>query len=139
MEHTKDTPQPQHPGETSDLDEILNDPEKLAIRAKECDEIARAILRQVAIEDEERALNNMAFSLEMVEIDCATGHPAEFANMLTSNTRVLDAAFKYYLKKAHKADQPDQKIRLAFAAQSQLVRSIETWKRIAQMQIGGTK
>ncbi len=118
--------------------ETMDDAE-LTLYQQEVERTARNLARFLEIEEEEKTLEDIVFSLEMVKVNNNARNPVEFADMLGENAIVLNAAFQFYLDKAHKSPAPDHKIRLALLAQSQLIRSIATWKRIAEMQNGGTK
>lgn len=122
-----------------DWDEFLDTPEQEKLLHEESERTARNLLRLMEIEADEKSLKDIVFSLEMTKADNNARNPIDFADMLSVNARVLNAAFEFYLSKAHKSAEPDQKIKLAFAAQSLLVRSIGCWKRLSDMQIGGTK
>lgn len=138
MEHTN-TPTTDQNDDLADWEELFNNPEKAKLYQQDCERTARNLARLMEIEADEKSLKDIVFSLEMTKADNNARNPLDFADMLSVNARVLNAAFEFYLSKAHEAAEPDQKIKLAFAAQSLLVRSIGCWKRLSDMQIGGTK
>ena len=137
MEH-KNTPENQT-REPVNTDDPLENIHLDDLHIQECERTARNLMRLLEIEENEKALKDIVFSLEMTKADNNARNPIDFADMLSVNARTLNAAFEFYLSKAHQSPEPDQKIKLAFAAQSLLVRSIDSWKRLSDMQIGGTK
>ncbi len=111
----------------------------VTLRQKEVERTAANILLFLQEEQDDDSLDHVVFSLEQSMAETHAKNPIDFSDMLTTNARILNAAFEFYLNKAHQSKTSNEKILLAMRAQSQLARTIDTWRRLANFQNGGTK
>lgn len=91
------------------------------------------------VEEEKKAVDQVVFSLRQSMVDNQAKNPLDFSDILTTNARILNAGFEFYLDKAHESPQAEQKIAMAMKMQSQLARTIDTWRRLANLQNERTK
>lgn len=82
------------------------------------------------------AMDDIVFRLEA---PADTDTPVDMAAMLASNARALNDAFEYYMGKAGDSPKADFKTMLGIRMQSQLVRTIDAWRRLENFQNGKTK
>lgn len=82
------------------------------------------------IAEEQAALDKIVFNLTRAFEEPPSSTFCDFSKMLDRNARILNAGFEYYLDKAAESPKGDLKIRLAVQMQSQLVRTIDAWRRM---------
>lgn len=113
---------------------------------RDVDMLARRILADLAenqriekIEAERAALDSVVFNLSQAFENPPSSTFIDFSGMLDRNARILNAAFEYYLDKAVESPKADQKIRLAAYMQSQLIRTVDAWRRLENFHQSKTK
>lgn len=128
--------------ETDDLFETM----AVETAMREADATASRLLAELseqerlrAIEQERAALDTVVFNLSQTFESPPSSTFLDYSSMLDRNARILNAAFEYYLDKAVDSPKADQKIRLAVQMQSQLVRTIDAWRRLENFHEGKTK
>src|SRR5688500_896413 len=129
-------PTPENPALPGDI--RPNSPE-FDLHMKTVEKTAANLLHFLEIEKERAAIDNVVFSLHQSIADMQAKNPLDFSDMLTTNARILNAAFEYYLDKAHHSPAADHKIVLAMKMQGQLTRTIDAWRRLADFQNRVTK
>lgn len=138
MQNTPETP-PGYPDDTDLYNEDFGDSPEFDLYAESLTKTAANIMRFLEIEEEKKAIDNVVFSLEQTILDNQAKNPIDFSDILTTNARILNAGFEFYLNKAHTCAEGDAKILMAMKMQGQLARTIDTWRRLAHFQKGGTK
>lgn len=110
------------------------------------DSLARRILvglaekeRVLKIQQERATLDTVVFNLSKTFEEPPPCVFTDFSTMLDRNARILNAAFEYYLDKAEESPRADQKIRLAVYMQSQLIRTVDAWRRLENFHQSKTK
>lgn len=109
------------------------------LHAQSVERTARNMLNFYEAEKQRQSLDAVVFSLERSMAETQMNNPVDFSDMLTTNARILNAAFEYYLDKAHQSPAADGKIGLAMKMQTQLARTIDVWRRLADFQNRVTK
>lgn len=153
MQNTPETP-PEcedilEPPSFKDAPEDMNSPEyDLYIEKIGAEMDAYAVRSIQAMEEKERlekrmaeqaALDTVVFNLSQAFENPPSCVFSDHGKALDRNIRILNAAFEYYLEKAAQSNKPDGKIRLAAQMQSQMVRSIDAWRRLEEFHTGKTK
>lgn len=105
----------------------------------EMEAAADRYLRYHMAKTERDALDKIVFSLENALVGGNPGGMPDFPAMLAVNAQALNAAFEYYLTRAHQSPAGDAKILMALRMQTQLTRTIDTWRRFANFQNDQTK
>jgi len=103
------------------------------------------ILKELAQEEQHKKIAEEAGLIDSVvfklnqSLDHEDPENPDFSKILTRNARILNNAFEYYLENADKSKLPDRKIGLGIRMQSQLIRTIDVWRRLENSQNQKTK
>lgn len=93
-------------------------------------ELAAANLQHLfKIEKEQAAIENITASLEQTLTDAYANNPVDLCDMMAIQSRILDAAFNYFLEQSRNGNNT-MNLALALKAQNQVVRTINTWKKL---------
>lgn len=137
-EHPPYPPKPEAPGPLADDND--HSPESLEYINRYSEWVAQTVLlngkaaleeeRLAKIAAEKAALDTVVFTLKRTFEEPSPSTFFDYSELLDRNARILNAGFEYYLDKAVESPKADQKIRLAMEMQSQLVRTIDAWRRL---------
>lgn len=93
-------------------------------------ELAAACLQHLfKIEKEQASIEHIVASLEQTITDAHANYPEDLCDMMAVQTRILDAAFNYFLEQSKIGNKGDN-LAMALKAQNQVVRTINTWKKV---------
>ena len=89
--------------------------------------------REDQIATEAALIDSVVFKLTQ-SLETENPEDPDFAKILTRNAKILNNAFEYYLEHADQSKLPDRKIGLGIRMQSQLIRTIDVWRRLENSQ-----
>jgi hypothetical protein len=83
--------------------------------------------------DDDKPLEAITAALRQSLSEAAAGTPDDFADILTAQARLMDAAFYYYATRAEERPYHEIKhFKMALLAQSQTRQTIQTWKKLRE-------
>lgn len=91
------------------------------------------------IQNEQITLEDLKHDILQSMADAHAGNPDDMSAVLAKQMRVLDATYDYYMDKATGKYTEDDKVSMALRAQSQALRTINTWARLKHSPERGTK
>ncbi len=147
MEHSNETPtEPPPKTDRAKFNEefeasLPQSPEEWDRYREEVSQVAARVVKKAQeeerlekIAEEQAALDKIVFNLTRAFEEPPPSSFCEFTEVLDRNARILNAGFEYYLDRAAESPKGDLKVRLAIQMQSQLVRTIDAWRRMQNFQ-----
>lgn len=94
---------------------------------------ARNLKYLLRLQSEQASLPQIVQSLERTLREAEAGKPRDFADILTTQARILDAAFHYYIEESNSPYSGLEKVNTALKAQRQTRQTIMSWKMLTRL------